>query len=296
MDQVSAYLADAFHTGGRVVSIAMPAHRRAFEARLAAAGIDLAAARVRDNYLAEDADEMLRQIRDDGRPDAVGFDCVVGSLIEGAVKPGVRTHVYSELVAISWDSGLVAAAIELEEAWIGLGRRFPFALCCGQRIGRSAGEEEADAFADLCRLHGEIAGPIPAGCTRPGPGARAAELSRNFSRSLDSVGSARRFVVATLEASGYGAIADDAALVVTELATNAVLHARSDFTVTVTPARDRVRIRVSDRAALPSSGDGTDPGLPVQPLHGLGAVAALAVRWGAAPAGSGKDVWAELRR
>ena len=120
------------------------------------------------------------------------------------------------------------------------------------------------------------------------------KLSREFSGSLDSVVSARRFVVAALEAGGYGVVADDAALVVTELAANAVIHARSDFTVTVTPGPDRVRISVRDRTELPEAGD--DTALPAEPLHGLGAVAAMAVRWGVAPNGSSKDVWAELRR
>jgi hypothetical protein len=36
---------------------------------------------------------------------------------------------------------------------------------------------------------------------------------------------------------------------------------------------------------------------PATPLHGLGAVDALASRWGTEPLGhSGKSVWVELRR
>jgi len=38
------------------------------------------------------------------------------------------------------------------------------------------------------------------------------------------------------------------------------------------------------------------PALPVAPTHGLGAVAALAARWGADPSAEGKEVWAELSR
>jgi hypothetical protein len=293
-DQVSAYLAQALHDGGKAVAIATPARRRAFEARLAAAGIDVTAARIRDDYLAADAEEMLRRLMHGGRPDAASFEHVVCSLIEGLAQHGQRVRVYGELAGVLWDAGLETAAIELEEMWIGLGRRLPFALWCGYRAARSADQYGAHAVAEICRLHGEVIGRVPAGYTGPGVNARTMKLSRDFAWSLDSVGPARRFVVAALEACGYGVVADDAALVVTELAANAVVHARSDFTVTVTPARDRVRIGVRDRAALPRSGNGT--ALPAQPLHGLGAVAAMAVRWGAAPSGSGKDVWAELRR
>jgi hypothetical protein len=55
-----------------------------------------------------------------------------------------------------------------------------------------------------------------------------------------------------------------------------------------------LRITVRDHAALPATGP--SPGFSVEPVRGLGAVAAMAVRWGVKPAGEGKDVWAELPR
>ena len=56
-----------------------------------------------------------------------------------------------------------------------------------------------------------------------------------------------------------------------------------------------LRIAVRDASPLPPGPAG--PGLPAAPLHGLGAVDALASRWGVDPLGhSGKSVWVELRR
>jgi hypothetical protein len=135
---------------------------------------------------------------------------------------------------------------------------------------------------------------MPAQHAMPGADGEAREVNRNFTASLDAPGQARRFVMAALHADGTGHLAEDAALVVTELAANAVVHARSDFTVTITTGTDAVRISVRDTVPLPANGDGHDRALPAAPLHGLGVVAALARRWGADPAGSGKDVWAEL--
>ena len=285
-DQVGAYLAGAIHDDGVALSIATREHRLAFEARLAAAGVDVPGASARGDYLAMDAPEALRRFMTGGRPDAAGFNHAVCSLLEEPATAGRSVRVYGELAGTLWGTGQVTAAIEFEELWVGLGRWFPFALWCGYRAESSANSGKA-GIAEVCRLHTSIAGRVPSGAA-----AGAGEISRHFAWSLDSIGPARRFVVAALEVGGHGAVADDAALVVTEFAVNAVIHAQSAFTVTVTPGADRVRIGVRDGAAL--SGSGNEPVLPAAPLHGLGAVAAMAVRWGATPVGSGKDVWAEL--
>ena len=83
----------------------------------------------------------------------------------------------------------------------------------------------------MCRLHGEVVGPAAA--DRPGGPA----VVRTFAFSRDAPAAARHFAVATLRGWGAGDLADDAALVVTELAANAVVHARSAFTAHPVRAR-----------------------------------------------------------
>ena len=84
----------------------------------------------------------------------------------------------------------------------------------------------------------------------------------------------------------------------TELAANAVVHARSGFTVALSAHGDTLRISVRDASPLPSPrAERPGPALRPAPLHGLGAVDALAARWGVEPLGeAGKTVWADLRR
>ncbi len=107
-----------------------------------------------------------------------------------------------------------------------------------------------------------------------------------------SVGRARRFCTTTL--AEWGAAADLVAtcvLLVSELATNAVLHARSSFTVSL-ERHGALRVEVDD----------DDPHLPHvrdQPIdavscRGMRMVAALARASGATPTGRGKTVWFEL--
>ena len=84
---------------------------------------------------------------------------------------------------------------------------------------------------------------------------------------------------------------DVVALVVSELVTNCIRHAHTDFDLKVTHFADRVDIEVTDRGrgrpALKS------PPPSVAHGRGLQVVQSLSARWGVVPAGSGagKTVW-----
>ena len=88
-------------------------------------------------------------------------------------------------------------------------------------------------------------------------------------------------------------VIDDVVLLVSELATNAVQHARTVFEVTLTLPPGRVRASVAD----------DDPSLPRRRLpgpsalsgRGLNIVRLLAIGWGAEPvSGVGKIIWFEV--
>ncbi|QYG92183.1 ATP-binding protein [Iamia sp. SCSIO 61187] len=108
-----------------------------------------------------------------------------------------------------------------------------------------------------------------------------------------SVGRARRFCAATLHGWGVrGPVVETCVLLVSELATNAVLHARTDFTVSI-EREPRLRIEVCDGdPRLPHT---RDFGPEAASGRGLHLVEALAVSSGTVthPTG-GKSVWFEL--
>jgi hypothetical protein len=275
-ERVTDYLLGALASGGVAIVIATPEHRHEFETRLAQVGVDLAAARDNSSYLAWDAAQTLSELMAADKLDSAAFDRVIGTVIAAAGAAGRPVRAFGEMVALLWDDGLVSEAVRLETMWEELGGRHPFSLFCGYRT--DAVTRDMDAFAEVCRLHGEIVGGR-SGTARP------------FGFSREAPAAARHFAVATLNAWGAGDLAGDVALVVTELAANAIVHARSAFIVILSVHDDVLRISVRDAVPL----DGT--GLRAAPLHGLAVVDALASRWGVESLGNaGKTVWVDLLR
>jgi|SRR6185437_3922274 len=195
------------------------------------------------------------------------------------------------MVALLWDAGQVALALELEALWNDLPARLPFALLCGYPAGLLAADDDREAAAvqHVCHLAHRRRRPVlrtrPAAPAGHDGGGRGEGAVRRFPGEVASAREARHFVLAAL---GPRAGGTDAAIVAAELAANAVRHARSPFTVTVSCLPRRVRISVQDQAPL-----GGVP-LVTLPGHGLHIVAQIAARWAVDPLPGGKVVWAEL--
>ena len=310
-DRVAGYLLGALQDDGVAVVIATAAHRRAFEGRLTRAGVDLAAAARAGTYRTLDAGDTVRALTTGGPLDRGAFDRVIGRLIADAGQGERPVRAYGEMVALLWDAGLVNDAVQLEEMWGSLGLSHSFSLFCSYPARSVTGDGHLEAFAEVCRLHGSVVGGWPAsaapGATRAaaGPGATRAPAApgaihgttsaiRAFALSGDAPAAARHFAVDAVRRLGAANLADDTALVVTELAANAIVHAQTGFTVDLSAGPDVLRIAVRDASPLPPA---SAADLPALPLHGLGAVDALATRWGVERLGhSGKLVWVELRR
>jgi anti-sigma regulatory factor (Ser/Thr protein kinase) len=116
---------------------------------------------------------------------------------------------------------------------------------------------------------------------------------------LASVVAARRLVQSAGKAWGVEpAPVGDAALAVSELAANAVLHAGTPMRVTVRRLGQGMRIEVEDgNGHLPVvSAARPEDLLENRSMtgRGLALVAAMADRWGADPAAAGKITWAEV--
>jgi anti-sigma regulatory factor (Ser/Thr protein kinase) len=131
----------------------------------------------------------------------------------------------------------------------------------------------------------------------PLPG-RPADARKRFAGRSDQVAAARRFVLGLLgRDSGLG---ETARLLVSEAATNAVLHSASgeeggSFEIRCRLARERLRVEVHD-AGAPQSPRRRVHQLDALTGRGLELVDALSARWGWSGGSSGRVLWFELEQ
>jgi CheY-like chemotaxis protein len=124
---------------------------------------------------------------------------------------------------------------------------------------------------------------------------RSSEASLDLPRAATSAAAARRFVAETVVGWDLAPVLDDALLVASELATNAVTH---------TDAACRIRLSLSDaslRIDVTDTGAGTPepqpPSYTLEHGRGLRLIDAVTTAWGLEVIpGQGKVVWAELPR
>ncbi|MYS47060.1 ATP-binding protein [Streptomyces sp. SID5998] len=118
--------------------------------------------------------------------------------------------------------------------------------------------------------------------------------SETLPRQPESAATARRLLRTACAVWGLDALAEDGALIVSELVANAVQHARRESIRVVIdrPGAARVRVGVADlsraRPAQREADDSEEGG------RGLRLVAALAADWGTDERRWGKIVWADL--
>jgi anti-sigma regulatory factor (Ser/Thr protein kinase) len=115
--------------------------------------------------------------------------------------------------------------------------------------------------------------------------------ARHFHCQAESVAGARRFVRDVLSEEPRETV-EAAELMASELATNSVRHAHSDFELAIHRSRDEIRVEVSDH------GQGQpvlrSPTPREQSGRGLRIVQELAEDWGITPSPNGKLVWFSL--
>jgi anti-sigma regulatory factor (Ser/Thr protein kinase) len=118
-----------------------------------------------------------------------------------------------------------------------------------------------------------------------------AMATRTFTADPDEVAATREFVGECTQS--WGIDGTDVVLMASELATNVVLHGRTEFRVTMRSDGHVLRLEVDDRdphavVPRPASPEATSG-------RGLALIVALADEWGVECRDDGKCVWVEIR-
>ncbi|MCU1373202.1 MAG: putative anti-sigma regulatory factor, serine/threonine protein kinase, partial [Actinomycetia bacterium] len=104
---------------------------------------------------------------------------------------------------------------------------------------------------------------------------------------------ARRFVVAAFATLGLGGLSEVAALLASELVTNALVHGAAPVRIHVEGGDGHARVSVSDGS--PAEPQVLSPDTERTGGRGMFLVDTLAADWGVQPTPTGKSVWFELR-
>ena len=314
IEAVARFVAHGWSEADGALIIASAHHRERIDAAMAELGANPELMKHQGRYVALDVDTTVPRFVDDGVLYPERFRAVVGELLAEAGRDGAHVRVFSELIALLRHRDEITKALELEAQWRVLLRQGDFSLLCAYPA-HDFDESRLVDVRRVCDLHSELlaAGPpaadpslsvvaerLRAGLATPAAGSsegpvavgRYHACSQVYLPVAESVPAARHFVIDVLHAWGLGRLDADAAIVTSELATNAVRHADSPFRATLDRQHDGVRIGVEDAAHDPLSRRSPDSYDPSG--RGVDIVEALSRRWGSTELPSGKLVWAEL--
>lgn len=281
LERVSDKLAARLLAGERVLVAATAEHLVSMTERLRGGGVDSDRAVASGSLVLLDAGILATRLADAGPFAGELFQQLIATTVRNMAESGPGLTAYGEIVGVLWDRGMVTAALELESWWAELGNEVDFELTCGYPSESFA--SEADAFVEVCHLHGGALSPLGG----------EDSVMRVFPAERSSARELRRLVAQAapvyLETDG----SDVAQLVASELAANAIVHARTPFVGAVERLTGRrLRVSVADLSpALPLMRDATRE---AESGRGLALVSSLASSWGTQPWGGGKIVWAEV--
>lgn len=155
LDSLEDFVASGLALDDTVILIATPAHIERLEERLTARGIDVAAARRRDYYIALDAEEVLSSFMENGWPDEERFRQMVSDLLSRARQQDRRIRVFGEMVAVLWAQGHRGATVRLEHLWHMYCESEDFSLYCAYpQLGLT--QDAAEAVEAICAAHSRV--------------------------------------------------------------------------------------------------------------------------------------------
>jgi len=177
IESVGSTLAAGLLVGDAALVVATPIHARGIERVIAGHGVDLQTVRANERLLVADAADTLSAFMVDDEPDPTRFVRAIGPLIDRTARSDRKVKVFGEMVAVLWEEGNIAAAIQVEDLWNELASGREFSLICGYPMRSFESQADPTHLDDVCQRHSRV---IPAESYRAlaDPGERMRDVAR----------------------------------------------------------------------------------------------------------------------
>jgi len=160
IDRLRTVTTGAVQIGNSVIIVATPEHRADLINKLEQWNVDIRSAARDGRFVMCDAEETLATFMKDGRPDPEHFARTISKLVDDAKKSARSRQkglmVFGEMVAVLWQRGETAAALELEHLWNNLLGQRAFHLHCAYPRAFFNNGMDATALEAVCRTHTHI--------------------------------------------------------------------------------------------------------------------------------------------
>lgn len=125
------YLIAGAKAGERSIIIARPQHVRMLKQKLERNELCRFFDLHDGSNIIFNAKSVLDDIVTGHKVNEAKFNKIIGGILSDFCTSGQPVRVYGELVALLWERGDEAAALEVEELWNKLAKKYCFALYCG---------------------------------------------------------------------------------------------------------------------------------------------------------------------
>ncbi|MDQ9171714.1 MEDS domain-containing protein [Oxalobacteraceae bacterium R-40] len=159
INDVSSFLLSGLHNNEVVLAIVARQHLKELQKDLK----DRLGEWAYSNFLKQgmctilDAESTLERISSDGWPDEEKFNQVIGNSVAQLKELHNRpVRAFGEMVALLCAQGKPDAAIQLEQLWNALAKKYSFSLLCGYPLNAFASEVDGITFDTICNLHTRV--------------------------------------------------------------------------------------------------------------------------------------------
>ena len=160
IERLRGVVASGLQIGNSILIVATASHRQQLVKELEKLGVDVRTHAREGRFSMYDAKETLDSFMVDGLPDRDLFMASVGNLLTEAKKAARSKEqgltVFGEMVAVLWEAGNKAGALQLEALWNDVMNDRAFHLHCAYPRWSFTNDQDQLGMADICHAHSHV--------------------------------------------------------------------------------------------------------------------------------------------